>query len=388
MTSLVSETVREVVVVGGGPAGLAAAAEARRRGLDVLLVEAGPALAHGWRLRYDRLHLHTPRFLSGLPGYPIPRRYGRWLSRDQLVEYLQEYARRLSLDVRCDTRVERVEHEDGAWVLETNGPPLRARQVVLATGFLTVPRLPEWPGRDGFRGELVHSGDYRTAEPYRGRDVLVVGSGNSGAEIAYDLATGGAARVRIAIRTPPQIAKRQALGIPTHVVGIALGKLPPRLGGRITSTLRRLTIPDLSHRGLPRPTETLGAQFARTGTIPILDVGFVAAVRDGRIEVVRAVEGFDGEDVLLAGGTRIRPEVVIAATGFRPGIEPLVGHLDALDEQGLPRSDEPRPGLHLFGYSATLGGTIRLLAQEAPRLAERLEARANELRRGGEPVAA
>jgi putative flavoprotein involved in K+ transport len=182
--------------------------------------------------------------------------------------------------------------------------------------------------------------------------------------------------VRIAVRTPPQIAKRAALGIPTHLVGIALGKLPPSLGGRITMTLRRLTIPDLEPYGLPRPTETLAEQFGRTGTIPILDVGFVAAVRDGAVEVVRAVEGFAGDDVLLADGSRIQPEVVIAATGFRPGIEPLVYHLGVLDEHGLPRADEPKPGLHLFGYAATLGGTIRLLAQEAPRLADRVAARA------------
>jgi len=383
----VAPRARDVIVVGGGPAGLAAAALAKQRGLDVLVVEAGPELGHGWRLRYDRLHLHTPRFLSGLPGYAIPRRYGRWLSRDQLIEYLRDYARFHRLDVRCDTRVERVERDGAVWALETGGETLRAHQVVLATGFLTVPRWPEWPGRDGFRGKLLHSADYRNAERFRGRDVLVVGSGNSGAEIAYDLAEQGAARVRVAIRTPPQIAKRSALGIPTHLVGIALGKLPPRLGGRITSTLRRLTIPDLAHRGLPRPTETLGAQFARTGTIPILDVGFVDAVRDGRIEVVAAVTGFDGDDVLLADGSRVRPDAVIAATGFRPGIEPLVGHLDALDGDGLPRSDEPQPGLHLFGYSATLGGTIRLLAQEAPHLGDRLEARAAELR-GSEPSVA
>lgn len=384
-------TTQDVAVVGGGPAGLAAAALAKGRGLDVLVLEAGPEVGHGWRLRYDRLHLHTPRFLSGLPGFPIPRRYGRWLSRDQLIEYLGEYARFHRLDVRCDTRVVRVERDAADWVLETDGGSLRARQVVLATGFLTVPRWPDWRGREEFRGRLLHSAEYRNPEPFRDRDVLVVGSGNSGAEIAYDLAVGGASRVRIAIRTPPQIAKRSALGIPTHLVGIALGKLPPKLGGRITATLRRLTIPDLSHRGLPRPTETLGEQFTRTGTIPILDVGFVGAVRDGRIEAVQAVAGFDGDDVLLADGTRIRPEVVIAATGFRPGIEPLVGHLDALDDRGLPRADEPQPGLHLFGYSATLGGTIRLLAQEAPRLADRLAARAAELddaEPSGEPVAA
>jgi putative flavoprotein involved in K+ transport len=371
----VSPEVRDAIVVGGGPAGLAIAAALKQDGLAPLLLEAGPELGHGWRLRYDRLHLHTPRILSGLPGYGIPRRYGRWLARDDVVEYLQAYAAHFGLDVRLDTKAERVDNAGDGWSLQTTNGTFEARQVVLATGFLTEPRLPSWLGVESFEGELVHSGSYRTPDPFGGRDVLVVGSGNSGAEIAQDLAENGAGRVRIAIRTPPQIAKRSSLGIPTHFVGIALGKLPPRVGGQITKTLRRLTIPDLAAHGLPRPTETLAAQFGRTGTIPILDVGFVRQVREGRIEVVAAVEALDGADVVLADGSRIRPDVVIAAIGFRPGIEPLVGHLGVLDERGLPLSDEPAPGLHLFGYSATLGGTIRLLAQETPHLAKRIAQR-------------
>jgi putative flavoprotein involved in K+ transport len=362
----------EIVVVGAGPAGLAVASELRRRGLEPVVLEAGAAPGEGWRRRYDRLHLHTPRGFSGLPGWRIPRRYGRWLARDDVVRYLAEYAQRRGLDVRTGVHVERVDRRDGGWELATGNGAVSAQQVVLATGYSATPRVPDWPGRDSFRGELLHSAEYRSAEPFRGRDVLVVGTGNSGAEIAQDLAENGAARVRIAVRTPPHIAKRSSFGIPAQAVGIALGHLPPRLAGRITARLRRLTIPDLSSHGLPPPPETLGAQFVRTGTVPILDVGFVEQVRRGRIEVVAAVEALDGDDVVLADGTRIQPEAVLAATGFRPGIEPLVGHLGVLDGDGLPRSDNPEPGLWLFGYAVTLSGGIRLLAKAAPSLAARI----------------
>jgi putative flavoprotein involved in K+ transport len=362
----------DAVVVGGGAAGLATAAMLRTRGLSPVVLEQGEKPGWAWRSRYERLRLHTSRGLSGLPGYRIPRSFGRWVSRDGVADYLERYAAHHELDLRLRTRADRIEPADGGWVVQTSAGPLRAPLVVVATGFSNEPFLPDWPGRDGFRGELVHSSSYRNAEPFRGRDVLVVGSGNSGAEIAVDLADGRASRVRIAIRTPPHIVRRDALGVPSQALGIFVGALPPSVGGALAAGLRRLTIPDLSAFGLQRPAERLAAQFARTGTVPILDVGFVAAVLDRRVEIVAAVEAFDGASVVLADGSRIEPEVVLAATGFRAGLEPLVGHLGVLDGAGLPRSDEPLPGLHFLGYRPTLGGMLRKIKLDSRELAKRV----------------
>lgn len=373
-----SEQPNRAVVVGGGAAGLAAAAMLERAGTRTVVLEAGGEPGAAWRERYDRLHLHTARGLSGLPGYRIPRAHGRWVGRDAVIAYLQEYAARHALTVRTGTRVERVDRGAGGWVARCSDASFDARHMVLATGFGNVPRVPDWPGRDGYNGRLLHASTYRNAEPFEGRDVLVVGSGNSGAEIAVDLAEGGAARVRIAIRSPPHIARRAVLGIPTQAFGIALSHLPPRLGGAIAAGMRRISIPDLAEHGLPRPGERLGVQFARTGTIPILDAGFVAAVRGGRVEVVAAVVGLDGDDVLLADGARIRPDVVIAATGYRAGLEPLVGHLGVLDDHGLPAAREPAPGLHFIGYFPTLAGMLRLIAIDARALAQRVSAAEDE----------
>ena len=363
-----------MVVVGAGAAGLAVAALLQREGIRPVVLEAGDEPGTAWRARYERLRLHTPRLLSGLPGYRIPRRYGRWVGRDDLARYLQDYAARHALDVRVRTPALRIDRGAPGWTVQTPGGPMRAAHVVLATGYCNLPHVPDWPGLHSFRGELVHSSHYQNAEPFRGRDVLCVGSGNSGAEIAVDLVDGGASRVRIAIRTPPHIVKRASFGIPAQLLGIALRKLPPRVGAWLQRNLRRLTIPDLASYGIPVPSESVGDQFARTGTVPVLDVGFVDAVRRARVEVVAAVAGFDRADVLLTDGTRIRPDVVVAATGFRPGLEPLVGELGVLDEHGLPRDDEPEPGLHFLGYRPTLGGTLRLVAQEAPALAARIAA--------------
>src|SRR5206468_3438867 len=116
----------------------------RRAGVEPLLLEAGPEPGAAWRGRYDRLRLHTPRLLSGLPGARIPRRYGRWVARDDLIEYFHDYAG--GLDVRTDTRVERLEQDGDAWRVETDNGPVRARDVVVATGYSGTPRVPDWPG--------------------------------------------------------------------------------------------------------------------------------------------------------------------------------------------------------------------------------------------------
>jgi putative flavoprotein involved in K+ transport len=373
----------EVVVVGAGSAGLATAVLLQDHGLRPLVLEAGPEPGAAWRGRYDRLRLHTPRLLSGLPGLRMPRKYGRWVARDDLLEYLRDYAAVHDLDVRCNCRVERIEP---SWTLHTSDGAMHADHVVVATGYNGSPFIPDWPGRETFTGELVHSSQYRNPAPYRGKDVLVVGAGNSGAEIAHDVIDGGAARSRISVRTPPQIVRRATLGIPAQLLGMAIRKMPPHWVDPFTQWQRKVAIPDLAAQGLPRPEHGVRTAFLTTGTTPILDVGIVAAVKSGRVEVVAAVDGFDGDDVLLADGSRIQPDVVIAATGFRAGLDGLVEGLDVLGPRGLPTKTDGEPalpGLWFVGFTPTLGGQLREGSIAARKVADALAA---QLRRGMQAV--
>jgi putative flavoprotein involved in K+ transport len=367
-----------VVIVGAGPGGLAVAAALGSAGVPATIVERATSVGSSWRGHYDRLHLHTARFLSGLPGMPIPRQAGSWVSRDDFVAYLEAYALRHALDVRTGTEARRIDRRDGGWRVATSAGEIDATHVVVATGYNRVPLLPEWPGRDAFAGTLVHSSRYRSGAEYRGKDVLVVGAGNSGAEIAVDLVEKGASRVRLSIRRPPNVVRRTVAGVvPSQLVSILLSKLPLPFADAVARATARLTIGDLRKLGLPAPDRGIYTEMIRDRQIPIIDVGLVSALRAGRVEVVAAVEGFDGPSVRLLGGGSIRPDVVVAATGYRPSLEPLVGHLGVLDEHGLPREHGETqvpgaPGLHFVGFSNPPTGNLREMSIDARRLARRV----------------
>ncbi len=361
---------RRVVVIGAGPAGLAAAAELGRLGLPATVLEQSSAVGASWRARYDRLRLNSSRWFSNLPGLRHERGGGPFPSRDQMVAYLEEYTRANGLDVRVDTRVERLDRNGSGWSLQTSQGELEAEQVIVSSGYAHTPFTPDWPGRDRFGGELLHAADYRNPEAFRDRDVLVVGPGCSGMEIAYDLIDGGARRVRLAVRTPPNILIRSPMG---PLFARLMLKLGPRRADRIMPLIRRLEVGDLTEYGLPAPEEGVFSRLMRLGVAPaIVDKEVIQAIKDRRIEIVAGVESLDDDGVVLADGARIEPEAVIAATGYRCGLEPVVGHLGVLDERGVPsppNGDEAAPGLRFIGYLPR-PAHIGLMAREATQAAE------------------
>ncbi|MFI7410634.1 flavin-containing monooxygenase [Streptomyces sp. NPDC049627] len=368
---------RPVYVIGGGPGGLSVAYALRARGLRAVVLEKSDRVGASWRRHYDRLHLHTTRRLSGLPGLPMPRRFGRWVARDDVVRYLEKYAEYHDLEIVTGVEVSSVEPSpDGSgWLLHaTGGRELTGAAVVVATGHNHTPRLPDWPGRDTYRGELLHAGEYRDPAPYTGRDVLVVGVGNTGAEIAVDLVEGGAERVRLSVRTAPHIVRRSTAGWAAQFTSILVRRLPVGLVDRLARPVAKLSVPDLSAQGLPRPDTGLYSRV-KEGAIPVLDVGLIDAVRKRRIEIVAAVDGFEDGKVVLADGTRVSPDAVIAATGYVRALEDLVGHLDVLDERGKPvvqgaRTPAGAPGLYFTGFTNPISGNLREMAIDAQKIAK------------------
>ena len=365
---------QDIVVIGAGPAGLAAAGALAMRGRRAVVVERADSVGSSWRGHYDRLRLHTTRRLSGLPGLPIPRSYGRWVARDDLVRYLESYRSHHGIDVRTGVDVRAVEPlPGGGWaVREASGEEWRAANVVVAAGYNHTPKVPSWPGQEDFTGSIVHAGDYRNPGPYAARSVLVVGTGNTGCEIAQDLSANGAAPVWLAYRTVPNIVRRDKAGIPAQWTGIAVRHLPPRLVDRVGALMARTEIPDLTAYGLPPATAGLYSRVL-DGAIPVQDVGIVAAIQARRVVPVPTVARFEGADVALVDGRRLTPDVVIVATGYTNGLAPLIGDLGVLDARGRPCAlggKPAAPGLYFIGYTNPISGMLREIAIDARKIAK------------------
>ena len=363
----------QVAVVGAGPAGVAAALALKDRRLRPVVLDQAEEVASSWRGRYDRLRLNTCRPLSHLPKRRFERGTPMFPSRDELVQHVERHAREDGIDLRLGMRVERIDRSDGGWALETSEGELRAPQVIVATGYEQKPIIPDWPGRELFRGRFLHSREYRNPEPFADERVLVVGPGCSGMEIAFDIAEGGASKVWLAARTPPNILLRTGPGgLPGDMIAVVLLHLPVRFGDAFARFGRKQDLGDLTEYGLPIPEEGVMSRLHRTGQAPaIVDREVIDSIKGRRIEIVPGVESLDETGVQLTGGSRVEPDAVIAATGYSRVLGSLVGHLGVVDERGMPRArgrHPAAPGLRFMGYVPRPGG-LGYMGKEARRAA-------------------
>ena len=364
------------VVIGGGPAGLATAGELRRRGIAVVVIECGRALGARWRSRYDGLRLNTFRGFSHLPGRRLPRATGRYASRDAFVDHLVAYAHAHKLDVRVGVEALRIEPDErNGWTVATSEGPWSARHVIVATGWDAEPKLPPWAAESRFAGPLLHTSEVTELTSFRGRRVLVVGAGSSGIDIAGVLLRAGAV-VTVSMRTAPNIFPRDWLGAPLGPSALVGEHLPAPLVDALGRAIQWQVYGDLSPYGIPRAPEGYATRFRRTGINPAVDDGFVTALKAGRTAVVAEVERLEPEAALLITGERVDADAVILATGYRRGLEHLVGHLNVLDDRGVPRNwrgapgDPTTPGLYFAGFEVRLSGSIRASGIHARRIAK------------------
>lgn len=313
-------TPADVVIVGAGQAGLALGHQLRQRGITPLLLDAAPRVGDAWRRRWDSLTLFTPRRYA-LPGLAMPGDPDGYPGKDEVADYLEAYAARFELDVRGGEPVtDLTTAEDGGFAVTTPAGTYEARQVVLATGPFATPAVPPFAGLLGPGVTSMHSSDYRNPVQLPGGDVVVVGGGNTGVQIAQELAA-------------------------THRVALSTGSLgralPLRLLGRdLFWWFERL--------GLARTGPDTRRGRAMRRREPIIGTDVRALLRRVR-HLPRATGARPGE-LLLADGTTERPAAVIWATGFRPSYPWL--RVPVLGADGAIVHDQGRtavPGLHVIG---------------------------------------
>lgn len=365
------------VVIGAGPAGLASAACLSRRGIAVRIFEQATDVGSAWRSHYERLRLHTVKSHSALPGLAFPATASKYPSRSEVIAYLEAYARHHRLEPEFGEKVTEVRPAGEGWrVLTASGIEAHAPAVVVATGANRVPRMPDFPGRDDFRGRVLHSRDYRNPVPFVGQRVLVIGMGNTGAEIALDLAESGVP-VAVSVRSPLNIVRRDFLGRPTQLSAIMLDRLPPAIGDAIAGLLRDLSVGDLRRWGI-RTSELSPLQQLRVeGRTPVIDIGTVAAIRRGAIRILPGVERFDPAGVAFVDGRAERFDTVLMATGFEAGVQAMFPSTRLpVDAGGLPLETVgrgERRGLAFVGFDIRqAGGLLRSIATQAEAIAQAL----------------
>lgn len=379
------------LIIGASAAGLATAACLKASAQAFEILEASDVVGLAWRHQYDRLHLHTPKSASSLPGLRMPPRWPRYPARDQVVDYLEHYRAHHGLEPRFGQQVTRLERRGNEWVATTArtdttarsgatagshttaGTEWRARNVVIATGANRQPVRPSWPGLHAFGGQVLHSSEYRNGDPWTGRPVLVVGFGNSACEQAIDLVEHGAL-AHLAVRSPVNVIPRDVFGVvPVLQLGVVMQHLPSAVADALAWPMIRSTIGDIRKVGLRKLAYGPNTQIARDRHIPSLDIGTMRHLRAGHIGVHPGIQRFTEDGVVFTDGETLAVDAVVLATGYRPALgEFLVPWREVCDGQGIPlTSGRPTalPGLYFCGQFVSPAGMLRQIKIEAGRIA-------------------
>lgn len=378
------DTEADVIVIGAGPAGLATAASLVRRGHSPVVLDQAREVASSWRHHYERLHLHTVKSHSALPGMPFPPDAPRYVPRQGVVDYLTAYARRFGIEPQLGAQVASIEPRTGLpgapWqVVLAGGRAMSANHVVVATGANRRPVAPTLPGQEHFQGRVLHSRSYRNATPFAGQRVLVVGMGNTGAEIALDLTEQGV-RTALSVRSPVNIVRRDVLGRPTQLSSILLSQLPRPLGDALATLLRNITVGNLGRYGLRTAPISPLRQLREHGKTPMIDIGTLARIKSGEIPVYPGVQALTTDGVRFTDGHEHAFDAVLLATGYTAALGELFPYTHLpWDERGMPRQvngEGVLEGLYFVGFDVRQpGGLLRSIAQQAEQVADRISTR-------------
>lgn len=349
------------IIVGAGTSGLATAACLTQQSLPYIILEREDCFASLWKkYAYDRLHLHLPKQVCELPLMKFPSDYPTYVPRNEFLRYLDEYVTRFEINPLYHRCVESAEYDELTKAWKVKARNLNSNEIeeysgkflVVSTGESCDPFVPEVPRLDSFSGEVIHSTRYKNGKKYEGKSVLVVGSGNSGMEIAYDLSNYGA-KTSIVIRSPLHFLSRGMM----RMVPLMAKYIPFNIVEWIVVMLSKLWYGDFTKYGIQRPPEGPFTEFHKYGKYPLIDVGTHRKIKSGEIQVLPAIASVRGNEVVFQDGKSHPFDAIIFATGFRRSTNKwLKGDDYLLNEGGFSKAAPPtqwkgRNGLYCAGLS-------------------------------------
>ncbi|KAJ0052815.1 hypothetical protein Pint_01068 [Pistacia integerrima] len=379
-TKLYTMQEQSVIIVGSGPSGLATAACLNQLSIPYMILEREDCYASLWKkYAYDRLHLHLAKQFCQLPHLPFPASYPTFIPKNLFLQYLDDYVSHFNISPLYKRSVDFATYsqESQKWTVKARNTvsgeieEYSGRFLVVASGETTDPFTPNIEGMDTFTGEVVHSTSYKNGKAYGDKSVLVVGSGNSGMEIALDLANHGA-KTSIVVRSPVHVLTREMV----YLGLVMLKYVPYGVVDSIMVLLSKLVYGDLSKYGINRPKEGPFFMKVSYGKYPVFDIGTCKKIKSGEIQdhetypvvlskqkhctyaqVLPAIENIRGNEVIFQNGKSHPFDTIVLCTGFKRSTNTwLKGDEHLLNDDGLPKPNFPnhwkgKNGLFCVGLS-------------------------------------
>jgi len=361
------------LIVGASVSGLASAACLQKQAIEYLVIEKTNSIATPWRNHYHRLHLHTNKRISNLPYKKFDNRVPRYPSRQQVVDYLENYQKEFGVNPIFNTEARRIRKESGNWATETNDGTFQSKYVIIATGAFTKPKPVFFRGMETFPGMILHSYQYKNGSDFKDQKVLVVGFGNSACEIAIDLYEQGA-QSSMSVRSPVNVIPRDVFGIPILELSLLVHKLPVKFADAINAPLLRLFIGNITNLGLKKLPYGPLEQIQKNASIPLLDIGTTKHIRKGHILIYGDIDHIDGRAVHFADGKKEEFDAIIAGIGYYRDYEKIIDvdriRFEDLNQPVNKQRYFGKDGLYFCGFWISPTGQIREIGLDAQKIAK------------------
>ncbi len=363
----------EALVVGASISGLASASSLQIQHIEYIVIEKQSQVAAPWRNHYDRLHLHTNKRVSNLPYKKFDNTIPRYPSRQQVVDYLEDYQKEFNINPIFNTEAKSIKKESDYWITETTSETFKSKYVVMATGPFGKPKPVSFKGMETFTGRIMHSYGYKTGKDFKGQKVLVVGFGNSACEIAIDLYEQEAIP-SMAVRSPVNVIPRDILGIPILELSLLMSRLPTRIADTINAPLIRLLFGDITKLGLKKMPYGPFEQIQRERNIPVLDIGTIKHIQEGHIYIYGDIDYIEGKTIYFSEGRQEDFDAIVAAIGYsRDNAEIIDVDKSRFEDLKLSVNKQKyfgKDGLYFCGFWIGPTGQIREIASDAQKIAK------------------